>query len=170
MLDADTLDGICIVAAPDLGRIIQHSRVKSSAASAASFDQHIRISLYQSFEEIIDAEYILIHDFSIVLESLYRREHIAYTAVHVHLDIFYIGSVYHCGYLFKYMIHNFFSGEVQHKLVPASHRTPAGYNIRPVRVLTVQVAVLIDHLRLDPQSELHSRAVDRVSDALERTS
>ena len=47
-------------------------------------------------------------------------------------------------------------GEVEHELVAAEHRLVAGVDQRPVRMGAVEVAVGVDHLRLDPDPELHA--------------
>ena len=46
--------------------------------------------------------------------------------------------------------------EVEHELVAAEHRLVAGVDERPLGVGAVQVAVGVDHLRLDPDAELHA--------------
>ena len=47
-------------------------------------------------------------------------------------------------------------GEVEHELVAGEHRLVAGVDQRPLRVGAVEVAVGVDHLRLDPDPELHA--------------
>ena len=53
VLDTDAVNGIRVVAAPYLGRIVEHTCVKPSATAAASFNQHIRIPLCKTFQEIV---------------------------------------------------------------------------------------------------------------------
>ena len=47
-------------------------------------------------------------------------------------------------------------GEVEDQLVAAEHRFVAGVGERPVGMGPVQVAVRVDHLRLDPDAEFHA--------------
>ena len=60
VLDLQTVNGVCIVAAPDLRRIVQHACVKTSAASAASLDENIRIPVHQPLQEIIEPQHIVV--------------------------------------------------------------------------------------------------------------
>src|SRR5262249_7726155 len=47
-------------------------------------------------------------------------------------------------------------GQVQDELVPLQRRHPAAGGQDPVWVGPVQIGVRVDHLRLDPQAELHA--------------
>ena len=49
------------------------------------------------------------------------------------------------------------AGEVQHQLIAAPGGDPAGDAQRPVGVFPVEIAVLADHLRLDPDAEGHAQ-------------
>ena len=51
-------------------------------------------------------------------------------------------------------------GEVEHLLVPGRHRLPARHREDPVGVGPEQVRVGVDHLRLDPEAELHPPVPD----------
>ena len=51
-------------------------------------------------------------------------------------------------------------GEVEHELVAGEHRLVAGVDQRPLRMGAVEVAVGVDHLRLDPDPELHAERPD----------
>ena len=53
----NTLNRIRIVTAPDLWCIIQHSRIKPAAATAASLNQKIRVTFMQPFQKIINIEH-----------------------------------------------------------------------------------------------------------------
>ena len=48
-------------------------------------------------------------------------------------------------------------GHVEHQLAPPQPRRPVRGHEQPVRVLADQVGVGVDHLRLDPQPELHAQ-------------
>ena len=48
------------------------------------------------------------------------------------------------------------NGEVEDELVATEHGLVAGIGERPVRMGAVEVAVGVDHLRLDPDAELHA--------------
>ena len=63
------------------------------------------------------------------------------------------------------ILKNVSSGKIQDQLVAAHHRKTAWHFQCPVRVRPVQLRILIDHLRLDPDSELHPHRVDRFDDS-----
>ena len=48
--------------------------------------------------------------------------------------------------------------QIEHELVARQHRLVSVGGERPLRVSAVQVAVRVDHLRLDPDAELHAQA------------
>ncbi len=52
------------------------------------------------------------------------------------------------------------SGQVEHELVASEHRFVSGSLEHPIGVGAVEVAVGADHLRFDPQSELHAETAD----------
>ena len=85
------VDGVRIVGAPDLGRVIQHTHVKPSAASGAPFDQQIRIITVQPLQEIIQPEYIIVENLSLGQTAM--RIHIEDGTVEVPFDIFDIRAV-----------------------------------------------------------------------------
>ena len=61
VLNAQSVDRIRIVTAPDLRSVIEHTGVKPSAATAAALDHDIREIPIHSLEEVIQTEYIIIH-------------------------------------------------------------------------------------------------------------
>src|SRR5699024_10985813 len=160
VLDLQTVDGICIVAAPDLRCIIKHSGIKPSASSAASFNQSIRITFGKAFQEIIYAKHIIVEYLSLFFRL--RRINIRKAPVHIPFDIFYISLVQNRADLVKNMIPDLFSREIKHKLVSASDRIPF-WNLKcPVRMCPVQIAVFGNHLRFNPESELQSQIMNPV--------
>ena len=50
-------------------------------------------------------------------------------------------------------------GQVEHQLVALQQRHPVAGREDPVGVLAVEVGVGVDHLRLDPEPELHAEPV-----------
>ena len=158
ILDFDPVCGIRIVTAPDLRCIIQHSGIKSSAAAAAALDQKIRIARNQPLQKVIKAKYIVMQNFSLVGCSM--RENISNASVHIPLDVFNVSLVKQRTDLLKNRIYDFFSGEIQYQLISSSHRFSSRNRKCPVRMRTVEIAVFIDHLRLNPDTEFHTEIID----------
>ena len=92
------------------------------------------------------------------------------TAIHIPLDIFHISLIQNCTNLIVNAIYYFFSGEIEHELMSGTVRTASRDYKSPVRMLTVELAVLVDHLRLDPDTEFQSHAVDVLDQFSKRTS
>ena len=158
VLDFQAVYGIRIVAAPDLRRIIEHPGVKPAPASAASLDQDIRVALHDALQEVIQAEDIVVEHPALPVSG--RGVHVRDAPVHIPFDILDIPLVQDRADLIIDIVHHFFSGEVQDKLVPGAVGPAPRYHERPVRVLPVEAAVFIYHFRLDPDAELHPHSID----------
>ena len=61
------------------------------------------------------------------------------------------------------MISYFFSRKVEDQLVTGSDGLSLFYLDCPIRMFSVQIAVLIDHLRLNPDSELYAQTIDFIN-------
>ena len=142
ILDLQTLDRIGIIAAPDLRSIMKHSCVKSSAASAAALDQHIRISLSESVQKFIQTKNITVRNLSLAVCRKCCTVNITDASVKIPFQIIDIRFVQDLGHLIKDMISDIFSGKIKHKLVTSTVRSSARHGKRPVRMCTVEVTVL----------------------------
>ena len=108
-MNSRAVDGIRIITAPDLWRIIKHSCIKASAAAAAALQKQIRITARQAFHKIVHAKNIIIGEIS--------RIDICHAPVHIPLDIINLSLVQHCTDLLKHLIPHFFSGEIKKQLI-----------------------------------------------------
>ena len=80
----------------------------------------------------------------------------------VHIP-FHIGNICLSKNLFHHpvdTVHNLFPGEIQHILEPAVGRRSAGHVKDPIRMSAVEVRIFVHHLRLKPETELHSQISD----------
>ena len=111
ILDAQAVNRVCVVAAPDLRCVIQHARIKPAAATAASLDQHIWIAMHQSLEELVYTAHIVICHFPL---RVFYRVDIGEAAVHIPLHILDISLIKHRTDLVKNMITHFFSRKIKH--------------------------------------------------------
>ena len=66
MLDPQAVHCVRVVAAPDLRRVVKHAGVKTSAASAAAFDQKIGVTRAEPLQEIIETEDVFMQDGSLI--------------------------------------------------------------------------------------------------------
>ena len=129
--DLQTVYWVRIVAAPDLRRIIEHPGIKPAASSAASLDQDIRVALYDALQKVIQAEDIVVKHSALPVSG--RRVHIRNAPIHIPFDILDIPLVQDRTDLIIDIVHHFFSGEVQDKLVSGPIRSAPRYHKRPVR-------------------------------------
>ena len=67
----------------------------------------------------------------------------------------------------KNVVTNIRTGEIQHELIARLSARASGKVQHPVRVLAVQIAVRVDHLRFYPEAEVHAEGMDLVDEWLE---
>ena len=146
-----TINSICVVTAPDLRGIIQHSGIKSSTASAAAFNKNIRITVCKFFQEIVHPKNIIIGHIWCI--------NICQTTVHIPFNVLHIPLIQNCANTFKYLIAYFFSGKIKNQLVSGTNRLAAWNCDCPVRMFPVKITVLTDHFRLNPDTEFHAFCV-----------
>ena len=60
-LDGEPLDGVGIIAAPNLGREAEHAKVKPVAAGRAAFQQHIGPGFKDTPQHIVKAKDIMVN-------------------------------------------------------------------------------------------------------------
>ena len=87
VLDLQPRDGVGVVAAPDLRRIAEHTRVKAAASAAAAFKQDGGERLCQSVKQLVNAEHIAVRQLALTARRKIAAEHIAQMPVHVPFDI-----------------------------------------------------------------------------------
>ena len=85
---------------------------------------------------------------------------VADVAVHVPLDVLDVMLAENAAKALGQVVDHVVSGQIQHQLIAAHRGLPAGQRERPVRMRAVQIAVLVDHLRLKPQAEAEAQRVD----------
>ena len=160
ILNLQPIQRIRIVTAPDLRRIIHHPGIKPSAAAAAALNQHIRITFHEILQKFIDAQHI-------VMGHLPRTPllgiNIGNAPVHIPFYILHIALIQYTTNLFKYMIPYFCPGKIKYKLISGMYRLPARYPHDPVRMGAVQIAVFGNHLRFNPDPELHTQTVNALN-------
>ena len=167
LLDGEPLDGVGVVAQPDLRRVVQHAGVESPAAAAAPLEQDLREGPGQPLQQIVDPQYVPVAGLPLPLFRQRAAVDVGHIAVHVPLDVVRAALPEQLGEHLPQPIHHFGVRHVQHQLAAPEGGRSSGNGQGPVRVFPVQVAVEADHLRLDPQAELHAHAVDGIRKALQ---
>ena len=159
MLDHQPLDGVGVVAAPDLGEVGQHARVEASAAARAALKQHMGEAGGQGLQQPVNAQHVPVGRFALPLGGQHPAVHVGHVPVHVpfHIGDGVVGQ--QVGQPLGQVVHHLGAAHVQHHLVAAHHRGPARQGEGPVRMRPVQVGILAYHLRLHPDAELHAQRV-----------
>ena len=81
-------------------------------------------------------------------------------AVIIPLHIFQLGGVYYRAHIFNDIIADLRPCQIQHQLIASLCRASSRHFHRPIGVSSVQIRVLVDHLRLEPQSEVHTHSAN----------
>ena len=69
LLDRKTLDGICIIRAPDLRAVIEHPRIKAGTSGGAVLQKKIREIRDQSILHLIQSQHIAVAELVLVLSA-----------------------------------------------------------------------------------------------------
>ncbi len=151
------MNGDFLGSASDLGSIIHHSCVKPPAAATAALDHQLRVFCQQLLHKVIQTDHKIVGH--LTLPGLHGIE-IRKTSVHIPLDILDIALVKHPADLVENMLPHILPRKIKHQLVPAPGRIPARILHRPIRMLPIEVAVLGNHLRLDPDAKFNALFID----------
>ena len=159
-LDAQAVDGVGIVAAPDLRGIVEHPRVKPPAAAAASLDEQVRIIPAEPLQQVVDPQHVPMVYLPLPSGGDGGGPHVGEGAVHVPLQIGDAGAVQDAAHGGIDVVPDLLPGEVKHQLAPPLGLGAVGGPQGPVRMGPIQLAVLADHFRLHPDAELHPQLPD----------
>ena len=114
----------------------------------------------QSLIKVINSENIPVINFALTSGRKRRRITFRYAPVHVPFDVGDFRFREDLCHHFIYPVYYFLPGKIQYVL-ESSVRIPAFRNLYdPVRMFTVEVRVLVNHLRLEPETELHTQILD----------
>ena len=156
VLDEHAREGVRIVAGPDLVEILQGTVIHPAAARRAALDDDVGIFFTQPAHHVVDALRIF-HEETVLLRSQVLAARIGHDPVAVPFDV--VDFVRQLHRVVEDAEHEVLHGriaQVQHPLVPALVDFPAGALHDPFRMRVGQVALGIDHLRLDPDAEPQS--------------
>ncbi len=160
VLDAQPVDGVGVVAAPDLGGVVEHPRVEPAAAAAAPLDEDMRIIPVQLLQHLIDPQDVPVVHLPLALRGQGGGPNVGEAAVHIPLYIVDLDAVQDFFQLAIDVLPHLPAGEIQHQLAAPQGLGAAGDPQGPVRVLPVKLAVLAYHLRFHPDAKLHPQLPD----------
>ena len=153
-LDVDPRQRVDAVAGPDAVRVAQHAEVDPAAAAGAALDLDVRVGGAQAVHQRVGGV-----DLRPVAGGAVGESGRGEVAVEVPLQVADRVCGEQRGDLLEQVVAGLGSGDVEHELVARRQQRAAGDLQRPLGVRTEQVAVRVDHLRLDPQAEFHAERV-----------
>ena len=148
-LDADPADRVDIVAGPEAMGIARDPGVDPPAAAGAGLDLDRREIPSQLGEQVIGAQNLFTERWTFACRSK--------VAVVIPLEVADWQLVQQASEALVQIIAHLSPAHVQHQLVTRRDQRTASDLQRPVRVSTIELAVRIDHLRLDPEAEFHTK-------------
>ena len=160
VLDAQAVDGVGVVAAPDLGGVIEHTGIKPAAPSGAALNEHVGVVPAHPVQQLVHPQDVAVEHLPLPVRRKSAGPHVGEAAVHVPLHIGDIGAVQHLPDGLIDVLPDLPAGEVQGQLAAPPGVRPPRNPQRPVGMGPVEVAVLADHLRLNPDAEGHAQLLD----------
>ena len=151
-----TLVWVGIVRAPELGEVLQHLIVHSAAATRAKHHRELRILVVYACKHIIQATHMVDVEVALVL-LVVRRVDIGYHTVAVPLEVSHVRILSHNAVdNAKHIILNLRIADIEHQLVAIIICIALWLHNHPIRMLLEEFALWINHLRLNPDTKLHS--------------
>ena len=166
VLYLEALRRVCVVTGPCLRRVIEHAGIKAPSPAGAGFKQDLGKFPGQPIIQIIDPQYITVEH--LPLPVCRKGGWITLGNAPVHIP-FYIWNPGFPQYFRHHLINSAYhlrTGIVQYILIPSVGTASARNMEDPVRMLPIKSGILIDHFRLKPQSELHTKVLDLFSHSL----
>ena len=166
-LDEKAVDGIGVVAGPDLGSVEEDPGIEPPAASAAAFDEQIRKFLQQSAVQFVRPQHKPVGCLFLTVRRQQRIADLCRLTVEIPLHIGDGSRTQNSGDGLKQIIHHGGDAHIEDELVSAVGPFSAGGSEDPVRMGFVKFALLRDHFRFKPKSEDQPFPVDLLRQRLE---
>ncbi len=154
-LDGLAFERIVAVAGPDTLGAAQDLVVDSAATARTRLELDVGVPTPQFVEQGVQRNRLLVRARG---TGCSRTLHVV--AVHVPLHVADVVIGEECVELAEHVGERLGARKVEHQLVAPEHRFVSLGGERPVRMRAVQLAVGVDHLRLDPDPELQTQAGD----------
>ena len=92
ILDSKSVNGIGVVAAPDLGGVVEHTHIKTSAAAGATLDESAGTHRSYPLKETIYPQHIAVIDLSLTFAGQGGGPNLGQSPVHIPLQIGDVGG------------------------------------------------------------------------------
>ena len=158
-LNIHALRGIGLVRAPDLRAVIHRSEVEPTAARSAALEHDMGIFRREPSDQAVIAEDETVIHLPLPLGRERVREVFRHGAVVVPLDIIDVILFEEGFHLRVNVLHDRVAGKIEVELMPRERklRAPLLPAERVFGVRAEEIAVEVDHFRLEPDAELHSQ-------------
>ena len=103
---------ICVIAAPELGAVIKHARVKAGATTGTVFEQKVREVCYKLFLHAVKGKHIAVKVLTGLVCRKFCASNIGKLPVHIPFYIFNICRMQDCLQLLHYVFTDFAPGNV----------------------------------------------------------
>ena len=159
VLDLHPVSRVGIVRLPALRHVVEDPGVEPATATGAALKEDLGVTLGQPVEQVVEAEDVAVADLTLVLRRGGHGEDLGQVPVEVPLDVVDVDLVQNLAHLVEDVVDDLWPAEVEDELVPGEGHPPTRFVDRPVGVLLVEFGVHGDHLRLEPEAELHPGGV-----------
>ena len=155
-LDADACERVVAVTGPHAVGVAQDAGVGPRATRRAAFDLDPGVRFAHARQQAVQRQVVLPIGGAAVRVGTQRGG--GQVAVHVPLQVGDGVLAQQRVELVEQVVRHLVARQVEHQLVAADDPRAARHLQCPARVGPVQIAVGVDHLRLDPQAELQAQA------------
>ena len=160
VLDFQPGDGVRVVAAPDLGLIVEHGRVIPPASSAAAAEDHLLMGKNHLIHDPVQSQHVPVKSLSLAFFWKKSGPDIGNAPVHIPLHILNFRIRKQFVDHGNQIITDIFSGKIQNQLISSSGHGTARRFQAPVWMAPVKIAVFRYHLRLNPDAEFQSHVMN----------
>ena len=167
VLDREPVERVGVIRWPDLDRALQDAEVHAPAASGAGLDLELGVLRAQLVHDVVHIPDELDVDLFLLVERNRVPAGIRPVAVVVPLEKGDVVFAHQLVQPAEDVVFYVRTREVEQQLLATFGAWTTGEVHRPVRVFAVEVGVRIDHLRLDPDAEIHAEGVHTVDHRLQ---
>lgn len=164
VLNFKSLDGVGVVARPELRRIVEPSGIESTAAARATLEKELRIRGQHALKKLVKSENVAVEDLLLTLRSDGRASDLGQAAVEVPLDIRDIRAVHNLFYAVKEIITDVRARHIENVLMARDAHCSVGCLKRPFGMRAEEFAVSRYHFGLKPDTELQTKTVDSLNE------
>src|SRR5579883_818757 len=162
-LNHQAIKGIGIIAGPALVEARQRAQVNPTPTTRTRLPEHRRVPGAQSLNDLVECLNMAHIDLALPLQRSIRPAWFSNGAIEIPLDKHNSMFAQQAIQAVKDVRGNFWTGEIQEKLVAQLGSFSLREVIDPVRMSAIEVAVGINHFWLYPDTKFHPQAMDLVN-------